>query len=424
MQPDPDIEKSLQKLVMDCDELFELEAKLSEFNIFRVLRAERNELRHSNVLAWLLDPEENHGFDDLFLRRWLMLILQKAASLEHAPQGCCSPILAATATVEHVEVFREYSRIDLLAKINLGHGRYWILCVENKVDSTQSDGQLEKYRKIVERRFDDAERHIFVFLTAHGEDPKDIEYIPSSYDDVSLAIDQCLKQKKHQTGAEPLLLIRHYQELLRDGFMADSEAIELARKIYRTHHRALDFIFENKVDPVFVATNVLEKVLENCKQELGIKVEPSSKGFVRFIPESWDRNSNRGGKAWGDDSRIILCEIQFGNVAELRIVMGFPEEEWADSLWARAKGKRFFNAKRKTRPKQYPKISFFPSSIQPRKFLEMTEDEIEEQLMTWIRKVIEDRQFKDAVKLVAEFLGERDASGDAFLNPSSKNPAK
>jgi Trp operon repressor len=49
---------------MDCPELSALEALLSRFNIFRILRAARHEIRHSNMLAWLLTPDENHGLGD------------------------------------------------------------------------------------------------------------------------------------------------------------------------------------------------------------------------------------------------------------------------------------------------------------------------------------------------------------------------
>lgn len=33
-----------------------LESKLNRFNPFKVLNIERYEIRHSNVLGWLLDP--------------------------------------------------------------------------------------------------------------------------------------------------------------------------------------------------------------------------------------------------------------------------------------------------------------------------------------------------------------------------------
>ena len=48
-----------------------LERKLDEFNLFKVLRIDEFEIRHSNVLAWLLDPSQNHKLGNTFLRGFL-----------------------------------------------------------------------------------------------------------------------------------------------------------------------------------------------------------------------------------------------------------------------------------------------------------------------------------------------------------------
>ena len=36
-------------------------------NIFSILRIENAEIRHSNMLKWLLDPNENHGLGQAML---------------------------------------------------------------------------------------------------------------------------------------------------------------------------------------------------------------------------------------------------------------------------------------------------------------------------------------------------------------------
>jgi PD-(D/E)XK nuclease superfamily len=66
MSDESDDEKlrALRTLVVDCPELRELERRLGPFNIFDVLKSAHNEIRHSNVLAWLLDPKGSHGMRD------------------------------------------------------------------------------------------------------------------------------------------------------------------------------------------------------------------------------------------------------------------------------------------------------------------------------------------------------------------------
>ena len=108
------IETALTRLVMDSAELRALETRLSRFNVFRVLRADRNELRHSNMLAWLFNPDESHGLGDMFLRGWLMGTLQNASIAPRKPSGWISPIAIDVLDIERVEVRRELENIDLL----------------------------------------------------------------------------------------------------------------------------------------------------------------------------------------------------------------------------------------------------------------------------------------------------------------------
>lgn len=41
-------------------EFNKLDQQFNAFNPFKVLRVAKYEIRHSNVLAWLFDPNENH----------------------------------------------------------------------------------------------------------------------------------------------------------------------------------------------------------------------------------------------------------------------------------------------------------------------------------------------------------------------------
>ena len=61
MKSQVDQARILDKFLVDNADLEELSARLSVFNIFGTLRIEKTEIRHSNVLAWLLDPRGSHG---------------------------------------------------------------------------------------------------------------------------------------------------------------------------------------------------------------------------------------------------------------------------------------------------------------------------------------------------------------------------
>lgn len=69
MTIDTDRESILQ-FIINNDNLEIVKAKLNRFNPFKILRIQDHEVRHSNVLAWIFNPSENHNFDDRLLKRF------------------------------------------------------------------------------------------------------------------------------------------------------------------------------------------------------------------------------------------------------------------------------------------------------------------------------------------------------------------
>ena len=55
--------------------ILSIELYLKRPNIFKALGAQHYELRHSNFLSWLLNPNENHGIGTIFLTKFLRDIL-------------------------------------------------------------------------------------------------------------------------------------------------------------------------------------------------------------------------------------------------------------------------------------------------------------------------------------------------------------
>src|SRR6476661_6772979 len=73
---------ALEDFVLENEDLERLEAQLDRFNIFKAVGAVRQELRHSDFLAFLMDPQQAHGLGVLFVTR----LLQRALR-EFAPAG-------------------------------------------------------------------------------------------------------------------------------------------------------------------------------------------------------------------------------------------------------------------------------------------------------------------------------------------------
>ena len=398
------IQKAMVSLVMNCPELAELESRLSLFNIFRVLRADRNEIRHSNFLAWLFQPDEAHGLGESFLRRWLMRLMHDSSSAHPLPDGWVSPILVDAVEIDYVEVAREHENIDLLIVIHLLNGTRWVVCIENKVESIQHSNQLNRYFNYVERRYPDVERRIYVFLTKHDELPENLHFIQSSYSVIAEVLDSCIRSHQRSIGSEPLMLLNHYRQLLTEDFMAENESIRLARKIYQRHRKALDFIFENLSDPMSEAGDVLFRRLEEKAGELGISMEFTSKGWIRYVPNAWDVPQNKGNTGWGSVSRFLICEICLWNrKAELHMTVGRAPDSWAELVWQNA-SKPPFKQEQKKRPTAYIKPFKEKSDISLESLFAMEPEDMGTELYDWLVSVMQKPEYKQAVDKLAELL--------------------
>lgn len=112
-----------------------------------VLGIERAEVRHSRLIAWLLDPCGRHGLGSSFL----VQLLSKAMSPGEIES--IRPALAGASSSCEVPI--EGGRLDIVVE---AAGLY--LVIENKVDAPEADRQCEYYFDTVTR----AGRR-FVFLT-------------------------------------------------------------------------------------------------------------------------------------------------------------------------------------------------------------------------------------------------------------------
>ncbi len=66
--------EALRALEADASELERIEALLNRFNVFETIGFVNQDLMHSNFLASLLDPRQNHGLGDAFLEEDLPFI--------------------------------------------------------------------------------------------------------------------------------------------------------------------------------------------------------------------------------------------------------------------------------------------------------------------------------------------------------------
>ncbi len=117
-----------------------------EFNTFDILRYADYEIRHSNVLAWLLQPAETHGIDSRFLQ-WFVDHLKEQF---RAAKG--EPLPTVNLEAANVRVERELDYVDVTVFFKKER---CLFAIENKTGPTTSDhfGQVKRYHETLRGKY-------------------------------------------------------------------------------------------------------------------------------------------------------------------------------------------------------------------------------------------------------------------------------
>lgn len=334
----------LVRIVQD-DETQRLAALLDRFNPFDVLRIGHYELRHTNTLAWLLDPAGNHGLGEAFLRAVVHRLdaqqdgMSLAERFETAAdrtvtvrrEVALSKLRAAAPEAERLGVddgpeseevtpasgkrtrAARDGAIDILLE-----GDGWILAIEAKVRSSEANEQLPRYREALAAYTggDEAAARVcfHVFLTVDGDDPSDAawqvatwrEHVadplsamlairPELQTDVRRFLESYLETLRRHAGdggaAETLAAavgqrftaeLRRVQSALRST--PNKQALEPgAERLVRRHAALLRLLLDALVSPQGARAAQIQQVLRDHH----FTPLPGAASYMRFMPASW-----------------------------------------------------------------------------------------------------------------------------------------
>ena len=196
-----------------------------KFNLFDVLGIARMEIRHSNILGWLLDPNENHGLGDAVIRGFL-------SHVATASGGGVDVFDVLLLDCHDFTVRREWRNIDILA---VSASEKYAICIENKIGTGERDNQLNRYRGIIKTQYP-AYRHAFVYLSPDGSEPSDPEHwCAMSYRDVLDVIEAAKAKTRLLPDIE--LLVDNYIETIRRDVVGDERLEQICAEIYSKHRR-------------------------------------------------------------------------------------------------------------------------------------------------------------------------------------------
>ena len=319
VESDIDDATALKEFLLDIDCLNPLSEWTSQLNIFDILRITRVEIRHSNMLSWLINPNENHGLSDSILRGFI----QYSVSSFSEDSDVFDLLLM---DCHDFSIQREWHNIDVIAVSN---SEKCVLCIENKIDSGEHDNQLERYRLSVEETYPQY-RRMFIYLSPDGSEPSDPDnWCSMSYENVL----EIVESAKSRTNLLPdaKLLLENYTATIRRDIVGDEKLARICSEIYAKHQKALDLIFENKPDRSSQLAEILRSWATQMteKGELEVVLDKCNKTYTRFKTQTMSDllpDSAVSKSGWGT-SNYYFYEIRNVEGKEFFIQLAFSSKD-------------------------------------------------------------------------------------------------
>ena len=214
-----ELKSHYDKLLKDED-FDKLDLGLKNPNIFQILRITKNEIRHSNFLSWLLDPNQSHKLGDIFLKRFLREVFSSDKF------DMIDQVDVEGMDLSKVEIEREWKNIDILIKLE-----NVVVCVENKVLSKEHSNQLKRYKEIIQSQFPN-HHQTFVFLTPDGDNSEDESetYEPISYEFIVESLERIVSVYGESLNQQVKNYIKDYITIIKRNLMGTDRLTELSKK--------------------------------------------------------------------------------------------------------------------------------------------------------------------------------------------------
>ncbi|MDE2786649.1 MAG: PD-(D/E)XK nuclease family protein [Chloroflexota bacterium] len=238
----------------------------------------RDEEFQSNLLAWLLNPQGDHGAGDRFLKDFLL--------------RTGAPAELVLADWDEATVVREWAhevwgiegRLDILA---VDETQGVLYAIENKIFTGEHTCQLTRYRKALENRYGRCHRH-HVFLSPNGVLPEQEEerqhWQAADYATVFDLVQRLALSNTSAVREDVRAFLMQYATTLRRNVMPDTSVEQTARKIYLENRALFDLILASKPNYGAELKRRLRDAIENHDD---LKISGETFNYLGFVPKAW-----------------------------------------------------------------------------------------------------------------------------------------
>ncbi len=206
--------------------------KEREFNVFDVLRYSDYEIRHSNVLKWLLTPGATHGVRDAFVKKFV-------ECLEH--DGKLAGLnLESTFAHDDVRVEREVDYVDI--KVFFEKEPRLLLVVENKPCPFLPEYAEQLRRYVKEQRKKHGAKYCIqgVLLTASCKgDPQHEDYLHLSWHEIQSCVESVLNGRE-SLSVEVNAFLQQYVDIVDRNILGRGPSSDCFRRLLKDHGAMLE----------------------------------------------------------------------------------------------------------------------------------------------------------------------------------------
>ena len=389
----------LERLALHTEQLEELNRRQSEVNIFEILQVENREIRHSNILAWLLNPEESHGLGDSFLRGCIRAVIRNIEDRDDSEKdyilidsnqndGISNDIekdaswwLTANFYKVFVEREREYKDIVITGKGRVSgeddSGKDgFLIAIENKVNAKEGQIRGKKQTEVYYEdlmnpgaarkdgtHYSEFKKRMFVFLTPDGDPASDSHWAVLTYDDIVTALENAVNVRNVPEASE--IVIRNYIQSIRRHIPGDPEIIELCDKMLNDEQgKAIDIILKAKNGKYEPKDSEERRFISAITEKYAgaIKAIEDNRSDVSYIVGQYIRKALR--KIYSEGEYDVELPEKFNQKAYIKFttkgmtdILDGPLKE-PISPW-RTKDKYYYEFDNRAQGNDKTKVSFF-----------------------------------------------------------------
>ena len=217
------------KALIDSPEFgrYHKELQAPAFNPFDVLQVADFEIRHSNVLAWLLRPGGTHGLGGRFLRALVEHLTLRGEDAEEdaGALSILKPLPPGFDDENNIDVRREDYHEGLYADITVGfRAEKVLLIIENKVGPSSRDAelQLETYQDVFAEKYKGKYNYYpgALLTTSNAPEAGDAQgnatFMHVSWNDIGGIIRSLLNDQENFTDGHVRAFVERYLDVIEE----------------------------------------------------------------------------------------------------------------------------------------------------------------------------------------------------------------